>query len=166
MSKKPTKSKKSKDEERKPPAPLPTLPPSERGPAGMKASSATERSADDVEEPTPPSDNILDYIRGRFIKPAPFAEQVLTLEIIRGEYTGIVFTFKTFEVMNTPLENGMVPTKYETKLWHVPERFGKGWTQTEAFDRFTSEVLFAWLTYVQHNSLAPLLKSAPLGGIQ
>ena len=161
-----TKLTKSRDAERTPPAPLTPLTPAERGTVGMKKSSETERSAADVEEQRPPSPNILDSIQQRLVKPSPFADPVMTLEIIRGEYTGIVFTFATFEIMNTPLENGMIPTKYETKLWYVPERFGKGWVPTEAFDRFTSEVLFSWLTYVQHNSLAPLLKAAPLGGIQ
>lgn len=110
---------------------------------------------------------ILDMIMTRQLKLAPFAEPIIALEITQGPFKGIVFSFKTFEVMPVVLENGMAPTRYETQIHLLPDHFGRDWQPNEAFDRFTSEVLFAWLMYVHTNNLAPLLKSRPAGtGVQ
>ncbi len=159
-----SKKTKPSKEERKEPTPLTPIPQLERGTVGLKNLSLAD--GDIVDEPREPSPNILDSIMARLIKPKAFAEPVLALEILRGPYTGIVFSFKTFEVSNTMMENGMRGTTYETQIYHLPTRFGADWVQDEGFDRFTSEVLFSWLSYVQLNSLAPLLKAKPEGGIQ
>jgi hypothetical protein len=161
-----TKSKAVEEEERKEIPPLTPPPVAERGPAGRsKFSESVLDPMEPIVKETKTSTNILDMIMARLIKRQAFGDPVLALEITQGEFRGICFSFKTFELQPVQMENGMIPTRYETEIHELPERFGADWKQTEAFDRFTGEVLFAWLSYIQTNNLAPLLKAKPHGGV-
>lgn len=115
----------------------------------------------------PPEDfDLSALVMGRLWKTTPFAEPMLTLEIINGPYKGIVFSFKTFHMMDAKMDGGFVPTKYETEIHLLPKNFPKDWQPTAEFDEFTKEVLFKWLGYINTNNLAPLLRMKPLGGVQ
>ncbi len=101
--------------------------------------------------------DILNTIMACLIKEAPFAAPVLALEIRAGEYKGVVFSFKTFHVLPIQMAGGFVPTKYETTIHKIPAHFPKDWVPDEAFDAYTSEVLFKWLSYIHLNDMAPLV---------
>ena len=107
--------------------------------------------------------SVLNMVMARLWKSSPFEEPILTLEIIAGEYKGVVFSFKSFHVLPVQMEGGFIPTKYETEIHIVPATFPKGWKPDEAFDIFTSEILFKWLVYIHQNSLAPLLAAKTVG---
>lgn len=108
--------------------------------------------------------SILDTVMARLIKKSPFADPILGLEIIQGEWKGIVFSFKKFEMMPMQMENGMVPTRYETEIHIRPDHL-KHWEPDDAFDRYTTEVLMAWLSYIHQNDLSPLIKASTTGSI-
>ena len=94
---------------------------------------------------TPNADlNVLNTIIPRLVRPASGGDGILALEIIDGPYKGVVFSFTKFEVQADRPVNGMVPTKFETKIWQCPENF----RVDESFDNFTAEVLIAWLSYI------------------
>jgi hypothetical protein len=105
--------------------------------------------------------DILNMVMARLWKPTPFSDPMLALEITQGEFKGIVFSFSKFQVMPMQMEGGFVPTKYETTIHVLPSNFPKGWEPNEAFDSFTSEVLFKWLSYIHTTDLVPLIKAHP-----
>jgi len=111
--------------------------------------------------------SVLDRVIGRQIKTSPFSDPILGLEIVAGPYKGVVFQYANFTMMPSRLDNGMVPTKYDVALLHVPEHLkAQNFTaDDEGFDVFTKEILFAWLSYVHTNDLTPLIKVRPQGGI-
>jgi hypothetical protein len=109
---------------------------------------------------TPTKDDnfdILNTIMARQIKTSPFAKPDLVLEVISGEYKGIVFSFKTFHTLPVQMEGGFVPVKYETQIHILPPSFPPNWEPTEAFDAYTTEVLFKWLSYINQNDFGPLI---------
>jgi hypothetical protein len=63
-------------------------------------------------------------------------------------------------------ENGMTPTTYETEVFAVPDDLKGTFVKDEAFDEFTSSIVVAWLSYINTNSLAPLLHARPLGNME
>lgn len=103
---------------------------------------------------------ILDCILPRLIQPTTTSIAVLGLEVLDGPYKGVVFGFTKFDVMPERLANGMVPTRFETTLYHSPE----GFVKDESFDAFTSEVLVAWLSYIALTDINGLIK-APTTGV-
>lgn len=108
--------------------------------------------------------SILDTVMARLIKRGPFTDPTLGLEVLSGEYKGVVFSFKTFEMMPQKMANGMVPTKYEVEIHIKPDNL-VNWNpdDDENFDHYTAEVLIAWLSYLHTHDLAPLIKSKPNG---
>lgn len=110
------------------------------------------------EEAPLPSTDILQLIIPRLFKTNPFASPVLCLEVIGGPYRGVIFSFSQFNIMpGAMLSNGMVPVRFETVIYKHPENF----TKDEAFDTFSTEVVLAWLHYINVNNLSPLLQAAP-----
>jgi hypothetical protein len=103
--------------------------------------------------------NILNLILARLIKPSPFADPILGLEILAGEFKGVVFSFSKFHVLPVQMMGGFIPTKYETTIHVIPPTLPKDWEPTEAFDSFTSEILFKWLAYIHLNDMSPLLNA-------
>lgn len=152
------------------PGPLPTLPPSERGPAGRLASSRVQPDPnEDVSPFERPADfSVLDAVRAHHIKKSPFAEPILAIEILDGPYRGISFSFTSFVMLHSETKNGMVPTRYETEVHVIPEHLKTSFRKDEAFDQYTSEIVIAWLTYLHQNDLSPLIKAKPAGryGVQ
>jgi hypothetical protein len=110
--------------------------------------------------------DILNMVQACLIKKTPFADPVLALEIRMGEYKGVVFSFSKFDVLPVQMEGGFVPTKYETTIHKIPPHFPKGWKQTVAFDSFTTEILFKWLSYIHLNDMGPLLAARTSPTIQ
>lgn len=107
----------------------------------------------------PPSPDILNLVIPRLWKKTPFSRPILTLEIIGGPYKGVIFCFTRFDMQSTaqPLPNGMVPVRFETEIFKAPD----GFTKDEQFDAFSSEIVIAWLHYVNTNSLSPMLAPSP-----
>ncbi len=130
--------------------------PFERGPADFVNSSRASGIQDDRPDPS-----ILNSIQARLWKSSPFAEPVLALEVVYGAYKGVVFAFSSFEVLPMKMENGMVPTRFETKVFIEPA----GFVKDETFDLFCSEVLLSWMNYIATNDIQPLVKQASSPGI-
>lgn len=80
-------------------------------------------------------------------------DPILGLEIIDGPYTGVIYSYKKFIVQKERLENGMVPTKFETQVHSAP----KGFRADESFDEFCSEILVAWLHYISVSNFTDLI---------
>ena len=102
---------------------------------------------------------ILECIMPHLIQPSSTDTALLGLEVTYGPYKGVVFGFTKFDVIAERLANGMVPTRFETKVYGAPEGFRKD----EAFDEFTSEVLVAWLSYIALTDVQGLMKAPPQG---
>jgi hypothetical protein len=157
---------KTKKLKRNPPEPLAELPVSERGPKDLKSFDLADGEPEPVERS--PDFGMLDLIRPRQIKRGPFSEPILALEILDGPYRGITFAFTKFIMLPGRDEHGMTPTTYETEVFVIPDDLKGTFVKDEAFDEFTSGVVVAWLSYINTNSLAPLLRARPLGkyGVQ
>jgi hypothetical protein len=110
-----------------------------------------------------PDMSILNCVLGRLINVETFAHPVLALEIKQGPYVGVTFWYSAFHIdgPGAPGIDGTVPVRFETKIYEAPE----GFAPDEAFDEFCGELFFAWLTYIQQNDIAPLLKMKPVNGI-
>ncbi len=102
--------------------------------------------------------NILTTIIPRLI-PVTHGDPILGLEIIKGPYTGVTFSFKRFVVSNGLTADGMVPTKFETEVHSAPE----GFHVTEDFDLFCGEVLLAWLHHISLSNFDILLNAETKG---
>jgi hypothetical protein len=107
----------------------------------------------------PKPEDILQFIMPRLWKSHKHAQELLSLEIIAGPWKGVVFYYKSFEVMNQTDEQGMAPAKFETHILHRPASL-KDWTPDEKFDIFTTHVLFSWLSIMQQQTLG-LLHTIP-----
>jgi hypothetical protein len=103
-------------------------------------------------------DNILNDIMPRLI-PVSNEDSILGLEIIRGPYKGVTFSFKKFTVMKERMANGMVPTQFETMVHEGPQDFDPN----TAFDEYCSEVLLAWLHFISVTNFDALLKTETKG---
>ena len=97
-------------------------------------------------------ENILNDIMPRLI-PVERGDSILGLEIIRGPYKGVTFSFKKFTVMKERMENGMVPTQFETS----------DFDPDAAFDSYCSEILLSWLHFISTTNFDSLLKSDTKG---
>ena len=102
---------------------------------------------------------VLECILPRLIQRTTLEPVTLGLEVLDGPYRGVVFGFTKFDVRAEKLENGMVPTKFETTVYGAPE----GFLKDEAFDEFTSEVLMAWLNYIALTDVQGFVNAPPLG---
>ena len=102
---------------------------------------------------------ILDCILPRLIQATTATQPILGLEVLDGPYKGVVFGFTKFEVLASKMENGMVPTKFETAIYSSPE----GFTADEAWDSFTAEMLIAWLSYIATTDVNALLHAETTG---
>lgn len=88
--------------------------------------------------------NVLRIVQPILWKPGPLTELMLALEVMEGPYTGVVFSFTTFQIDPDNAKEGMLPVKYEIRVFSAPS----GFVHDEAFDQFTSELLMAWLTHL------------------
>lgn len=151
-----------------PPAALPPMEPPARGPAGLKKASEALLSDEDMQivSDEPPDVSILNHVMGRLHKRGPFAQPELALEILDGPYKGIVFSFTKFTMMPAKLDNGMVPTVYETEVHVIPTALKDTFVKDEAFDNFTTEILMSWMSYLHTNDLSPLVKMRSRAGVQ
>jgi hypothetical protein len=102
--------------------------------------------------------NILNSIRPRLV-PVDHGDPILGLEVLDGPYKGVTFSFSKFVVQNHRMENGMVPTKFETEVHEAP----KGFVSDESFDHFCSEVLLSWLSFISLNNFDSLIKEETKG---
>ena len=102
--------------------------------------------------------NILNDIMPRLI-PVEKGDSILGIEILRGPYKGVTFSFKKFTVMKERLANGMVPTQFETMIHERPPDFNPD----AAFDSYCSEILLSWLHFISTTNFASLLKSDTKG---
>jgi hypothetical protein len=106
---------------------------------------------------------ILSGIIPRLWIPAPLAEPVLALEVITGDFRGVIFSYKDFQIMPAEMEGGWVPTKFGLKVWRNPTDLNLD--DNQAFDVFTREVLLAWLSFIATNDLKRTVSSRPVQGI-
>lgn len=102
--------------------------------------------------------NILNSICPRLVK-VDQGDPILGLEILDGPYKGVTFSFSKFIVQKDRMENGMVPTKFETTVHHAPPSF----VADESFDLFCSEVLLAWLSFISVSNFDTLIKEETKG---
>ena len=103
-------------------------------------------------------DNILNDILPRLI-PVTDGDAILGLQIICGPYKGVTFSFKKFTVMKERMENGMVPTQFETMVHEGPKDFDPD----AEFDSYCSEILLAWLHFISTTNFDSLLKTGTKG---
>lgn len=117
-----------------------------------------ERAAAD--QANKPQDfSILQTIIPRLWAPGPYLEPVLALEVISGQYKGLIFSFKNFDLAHERLQNGMIPVHFNVRVWREPVDF----KQDEHFDNYTTEVLMAWMGYIATHELHSLMKVVNLG---
>ena len=107
---------------------------------------------------TSKENNILNDIMPRLIS-VEKGDSILGMEIIRGPYKGVTFSFKKFTVMKERLANGMVPTQFETMIHEGPSDFDPD----AAFDSYCSEILLSWLHFISTTNFDSLLKSDTKG---
>ena len=104
--------------------------------------------------------SILKTVMGKLI-PISNGEGILGLEVLDGPYKGVTFSFTKFDILPYRSRNGMVPTKFETKVYEHPE----GFVPDEAWDRYTAELFIAWLLYIQKVDVRGLVDLPTVGGI-
>ena len=104
------------------------------------------------------SSNILNSVHAVLV-PVDKGDPILGIEILEGPYQHITFSFKKFVVMRERMENGMVPTKFETEIHSAPE----GFVPDEDFDLYCSEVLLAWLSFISTANFSDLIKAETRG---
>ena len=102
--------------------------------------------------------NILNDIMPRLI-PVEQGDSILGMEIIRGPYKVVTFSFKKFTVSKERLANGMVPTQFETAIHEEPPDFDPG----AAFDSYCSEILLSWLHFISTTNFDALLTTETRG---
>ena len=102
--------------------------------------------------------NILNDIIPRLI-PVERGDSILGMEIMRGPYKGVTFSFKKFTVMKERLANGMVPTQFETMIHERPPDFNPD----AAFDSYCSEILLSWLHFISTTNFDALLTTETKG---
>ena len=102
--------------------------------------------------------NILNDIIPRLI-PVERGDSILGMEIMRGPYKGVTFSFKKFTVMKERLANGMVPTQFETVIHESPTDFNSD----AAFDSYCSEILLSWLHFISTTNFDALLTTETKG---
>ena len=102
--------------------------------------------------------NILNDIMPRLI-PVEQGDSILGMEILRGPYKGVTFSFKKFTVMKERLANGMVPTQFETAIHERPQDFDPD----AAFDSYCSEILLSWLHFISTTNFDALLTTETKG---
>ena len=124
----------------------------------------TETERDQLDSIPVKDFTILSGIIPRLWIPAPLAEPVLALEVITGEFRGVIFSYKDFQIMPTELEGGWVPTKFGLKVWRNPTDHKQ--EELAAFDEYTREVLLAWLSYIATTDLKRIVGTRPIQGIQ
>lgn len=110
---------------------------------------------------SPPDLSILNVVLARLIKTDTFAQPLLALEILDGPYKGVTFWFASFHADLEKQADGMTPVSFVTKIYEAPP----GFVPDAAFDGFCGEIFFAWLTYINQNDMAPLLKAKPVEGV-
>jgi len=103
-------------------------------------------------------ENILNDIMPRLI-PVEKGDSILGIEILRGPYKGVTFSFKKFTVMKERLANGMVPTQFETVIHESPTDFNSD----AAFDSYCSEILLSWLHFISTTNFDALLTTETKG---
>lgn len=93
--------------------------------------------------------DILRVVLPRLWKPGPLAELELALEVIDGPYKGVTYSYYNFKVSgDLPVKaDDLIPVKFDTHVYESPA----GFTQDEAWDRFTADLLLAWLTHATQN---------------
>ncbi len=96
--------------------------------------------------------NILNDVMPRLIS-VEQGDSLLGMEILRGPYKGVTFTFKKFTVAKEHLANGMVPTQFETAIHESPS----GFEPDAAFDFYCSEILLSWLHFISTTNFDVLL---------
>jgi len=104
------------------------------------------------------NENILNDVMPRLISVSK-GDSILGLQIIHGPYKGVTFSFKKFTVMKERMENGMVPTQFETMVHEGPQDFDPD----AAFDSYCSEILLSWLHFISTTNFDALLKSDTKG---
>ena len=102
--------------------------------------------------------NILNDIMPRLIS-VEKGDSILGMEILRGPYKGVTFSFKKFTVMKERLANGMVPTQFETVIHEGPSHFDPD----AAFDSYCSEILLSWLHFISTTNFDALLTTETKG---
>ena len=103
-------------------------------------------------------ENILNDVMPRLIS-VEQGDSLLGMEILRGPYKGVTFTFKKFTVMKERLANGMVPTQFETVIHESPS----GFEPDAAFDSYCSEILLSWLHFISTTNFEALLTTETKG---
>jgi hypothetical protein len=108
------------------------------------------------------STDLLTMIIPRLWKRETNQDPMLALEVTDGPYKGVIFAYTRFDVMHTsPSFDGLVPTRFETEVLHEP----RGFVKDETFDLFTSEVLFAWLSYISTHDVNGMMRVPTVPGI-
>lgn len=111
--------------------------------------------------PTHKEDSILNFIRPQLVK-VDETNCVLGLEILIGPYTGVVYSYSHFEVMDeTDDASGLRRTKFETTVHTAPD----GFVPEEAFDHFCGEVLVEWLEYLSETDHMNILLQRNTQGV-
>ena len=103
-------------------------------------------------------ENILNDIMPRLIS-VEQGDSILGMEIIRGPYKGVTFSFKKFTVSKERLANGMVPTQFETVIHESPTDF----KSNAEFDSYCSEILLSWLHFISTTNFDALLTTETKG---
>lgn len=128
--------------------------PAERGPRWNVLQDDERTLLDTVK---PEDFHILKTVVARLWKSAPFADQELALEVISGEWKGVVFNVHNFEVLPVDLGKGMTPVKFQVRIFKsIP-----GFEHNEAFDDYAREVFLAWLQYIQTHEFRTLQAAEP-----
>jgi hypothetical protein len=136
-------------------------PPLERGPKNWAVLGDEERTLLDTVKPE--DFQILQTIVARLVVPGPLAKPELGLEVIReGPYKGVIFNVTNFEVQPGMLKNGMVPVRFQVRIYAHPT----GFVQDAAFDDYAREVFIAWLSYIQTHEYRTLAVTEPHPTIQ
>lgn len=100
------------------------------------------------------SATVLNSVMPRLWPRGEHLEPILALEVIYGPYKGTVFAFTKFELFpDRKSDDGLVATKFETTIYVRPE----GFTEDEAWDAYTAEVVLAWLGYLATNDYKKIL---------
>lgn len=94
--------------------------------------------------------SILEVVIPRLIpNPDSEAGPFLGLEITDGPYTGTIFSFHKFVVLDEEASvDGKIRTQFETRI----HRAYDGFTGGEDFDAFCADVLVAWLGYLSDHT--------------
>lgn len=109
-----------------------------------------------------PDLDVLKCVQGRLIRVKSVIDPVLAIEIIAGPYKGVTFWFSKFTLdPSKATADGMVPVKFECKVYQSPE----GFVHDESFDMFCGEIFYAWITYLKQVDMPEFFKMPTVPGI-